>query len=156
MSIGHLQVTAEDFGDGDPIPRRHTCAGSDVSPALRWSGAPDETRAFALLCVDPDAPGGTFFHWGLWGLPVFLDSIPEGYGTGSHLGVHPASNDFGSRGYRGPCPLIGRGTHRYHFIIYALDIAELPIEEPLTCKKLEALARRHALAMGEVVGNFSR
>lgn len=156
MTIGSLRVTATTFADGGPIPRRHTCDGSDTSPALRWAGAPDETRAYALVCTDPDAPGGTFYHWGLWGLPVFLDSLPEGYGAGGHLGVHAATNDFGTRGYRGPCPPYGHGTHRYHFIIYALDTAELVAEQPLTCKKLEALARRHALAIGEAVGGYSR
>lgn len=152
-----LHVTADSFRHGEEMPRRHTCEGADVSPALQWTGAPDQTHAFALICADPDAPGGTFYHWGLWGLPVFMDRLPEGYGgSGPHLGVHAAVNDFGSSGYRGPCPPHGHGRHHYRFIIYALDTVELPTDERLTCKKLEALARRHALATGEVVGTFAR
>ncbi|MGH9259637.1 MAG: YbhB/YbcL family Raf kinase inhibitor-like protein, partial [Acidimicrobiales bacterium] len=55
------------FADGDSIPRRFSCDGDDVSPPLEWSGAPSSTVELALLVEDPDAPGGTFVHWVLWG-----------------------------------------------------------------------------------------
>lgn len=156
MSLPTLQVVADGFGEGQPIPRRFTCDGSNISPALYWSGAPDTTRAFALVCVDPNAPGGHFYHWGLWGLPLFLDSIPEGYGSGTHLGVLVALNDFHGRGYHGPCPPHGHGAHRYHFVVYALDTADQPHDRTLTCRQIESLARRHALAMGEAIGSYAR
>jgi len=51
----HLSSTA--FSDGSAIPSRYTCDGEDLSPPLKWSDPPADTRSFALLCDDPDAPG---------------------------------------------------------------------------------------------------
>ena len=45
------------FDDGGPIPSRFTCDGANASPDLTWSGAPDGTRALALIVTDPDAGG---------------------------------------------------------------------------------------------------
>ena len=57
------------FQHGGAIPRRYTCDGDDVSPPLRWSGAPDKVRSFALIVDDPDAPDPAapkrvHVHWG--------------------------------------------------------------------------------------------
>lgn len=55
------------FQDGAPLPRRHTCEGQDVSPALERTAPSAETRSRALVVEDPDAPGGTGTHWLAWG-----------------------------------------------------------------------------------------
>src|SRR5438034_2948414 len=54
-----LRVTSTAFKDGAAIPRTYTCDGKDRSPPLQWSGAPDGTKSFALICDDPDAPKKT-------------------------------------------------------------------------------------------------
>lgn len=54
-----MELTSSAFEEGDTIPTEHTCDGRDLSPALRWSDAPEETGAFALVVDDPDAPAGT-------------------------------------------------------------------------------------------------
>jgi phosphatidylethanolamine-binding protein (PEBP) family uncharacterized protein len=63
-----LAITSPAFADNGAIPKRHTCEGGDLSPALRWSGAPVETKSFALIVDDPDAPDPgapkmTWVHW---------------------------------------------------------------------------------------------
>ncbi len=40
-----FELTVSGFAPGGWIPERHTCEGPDVSPALSWSGAPDETKS---------------------------------------------------------------------------------------------------------------
>jgi Raf kinase inhibitor-like YbhB/YbcL family protein len=75
MSFG-LRSTA--FGDGEVIPRRHTCEGEDVSPPLSWTDPPEGTRSLALVVDDPDAPGGTFTHWLAWDLEPAAGKLGEG------------------------------------------------------------------------------
>src|SRR5512142_2360773 len=113
-----LDVRTPAFRAGGPIPRRHTCDGEDLSPALSWSGAPESTREFAVVCEDPDAPGGTFVHWVIWGIPKSASALPEGVSAGDAVpglgSARQGTNGFRVRGYRGPCPPPG-GAHHYHF-----------------------------------------
>jgi phosphatidylethanolamine-binding protein (PEBP) family uncharacterized protein len=95
------------FEPGRPIPPRHSCEGEDLSPPLSWSGPPDGTRSLALVVDDPDAPAGTFTHWLGWA----LDPADGGLGEGEGAAVE-GRNDFGTSGYRGPCPPPGHGRRR--------------------------------------------
>lgn len=112
------------FADGDPIPTRYTCDGENVSPALSVAGVPPDGASLALVVDDPDAPGRTFTHWLLWGLPATTESIPEGVPTGETLsdlgGASQGTNDAGVVGYSGPCPPPSDGPHTYRFRLLAL------------------------------------
>lgn len=149
-----LQLTSSAFTAGAPIPARHTCNGQDLSPPLSWSGVPTAVKSLALICGDPDAPGGTFYHWGLYDLPADLGSLGEG--ASIPKGAKTVHNDFGSIGYRGPCPPKGHGTHHYHFRLLALSIPHLTILASGGCKELLAALRPHILASAEFVGTFER
>ena len=72
-----LQMTSAAFENGGPIPTKYTCDGEDVSPPLTWSGVPVDTESLALLYEDPDAPGGTWVHWVLYGTPREVTMLPE-------------------------------------------------------------------------------
>ena len=113
-----FQVFSSAFADGGWIPDLHTCSGADISPAIEWSGAPTDTRSFALLVEDPDAPAGVWCHWLLYDLGGQIRALPQGYKPGS-LGIS-GSNDFGKPGYGGPCPPKGHAPHRYFFRLSAL------------------------------------
>jgi Raf kinase inhibitor-like YbhB/YbcL family protein len=150
-----MKLTSPAFPAGGQIPPRHSCEGADLSPALDWSGVPEGTMSLALICSDPDAPGGTWYHWGLFDIPVSIIRLPDGYKE-SCGGVRPAQNDFGRPGYGGPCPPKGHGVHHYHFTLYALNVAKLDMSEGAKCKELEAAARRHKIAEADLVGLYSR
>ena len=51
-----IQISSSAFVQGNPIPKKYTGEGTDVSPALAWSGLPEKTKELALICDDPDAP----------------------------------------------------------------------------------------------------
>jgi len=149
-----LETTA--FQNGGEIPKRHTCSGADVSPALSWSGVPKGAQSLALIVDDPDAPGGTWTHWVLWNIPAHSPSLPEDVPKNESLrdGGRQGKNDFGRIGYGGPCPPPGK-PHRYYFRIYALDTS-LALKASASRGELEDAMKRHVLTQAEWMGTFRR
>ena len=150
-----MELKSSSFKEGEMIPQNYTCDAQDVSPALEWSAAPENTISFALICDDPDAPMGTWVHWVYYDIPSETSSLPEDVGSqekpagGGTQGI----SDFGRIGYGGPCP--PGGTHRYYFKLYALDIMLdlLPGADKNTLlKKMEG----HILDQAELMGRYRR
>lgn len=149
-----FQLKVEGFPEGGPIPAHYTCEGADISPAISWSGAPEETKSFVLILDDPDAPGGTWNHWLLWDIPATLPSLKPGYRVATP--VKTGTNDFGKQGYGGPCPPKGHGPHRYYFRLFALDAETLHLAMGARRADLDAMVKRHTLATAEYMGRCSR
>jgi Raf kinase inhibitor-like YbhB/YbcL family protein len=150
LSEPGMRLTSPAFEDGEAIPPDHTCTGRDRSPALAWAELPASTRSLALIVDDPDAPRGTFTHWLAWGIDPAAGGLAEG-----ERPPREGRNDFGTVGYRGPCPPRGHGPHRYRFRLHALD-AELDAPGGDTRDRLEAALARHVLTVAELVGRFER
>jgi Raf kinase inhibitor-like YbhB/YbcL family protein len=148
--MAEMALTSPAFEDGDAIPRRHTCEGDDLSPPLAWIWQPSETRSFALVVDDPDAPGGAFTHWLAWGFDPDTSELSEGEAAPTE-----GRNDFGSNGYRGPCPPPGHGPHRYIFRLHALDV-ELGVGSGAGKAQLEQALTDHVLATAELRGTYAR
>ena len=145
-----LEVSSSAFSEGQNIPEKYTCDGENVSPPLAWSGAPANTKSFALICEDPDAPSGTFIHWVLYDLSRETTRLAEGSSSGGKEGT----NGFGKKGYGGPCPPAGK-AHRYFFRVYALDTNALSV----TGSSKESVAsamKGHIVAEGHVMGTYQR
>jgi len=151
-----LQIESSAFEDGATIPKKYTCDGDDRSPALSWTGVPDGTKSFALICDDPDAPMGTWVHWVLWDLPPDTVSLLEGVPADSQLavGAKQGLNSWPRVGYGGPCPPPGK-PHRYYFKLYALD-AELNLPSSTNKAALEKAMKGHILAEAQVMGKYGR
>ncbi len=151
-----IQLTSPAFTTSGALPTEYTCDGPDRSPPLSWSEPPPGTAAFVLVVEDPDAPGGTFTHWLLYDLPAATRSLPPAVPPDETLqsGARQGRNDFGTVGYRGPCPPPGR-PHRYVFRLYALD---RPTGLPPGAQRNEILRalEGHILAIGELVGTYGR
>lgn len=155
FALSKMQLTSTAFEQGGRIPAKHTGEGEDVSPALAWRDAPDGTRAFAIVCHDPDAPlvsKGTygFVHWVLYNIPGTVAGLPEG-AKGHTSGM----TDFGKQGYGGPMPPNGHGTHHYYFWVFALR-EELNLEPGLALWQLLEKIEPHTLGMNRLVGMYSR
>jgi Raf kinase inhibitor-like YbhB/YbcL family protein len=151
-----MKLTSDAFADGQPIPKKYTCDGADVSPALQWSGAPAGTKSFALICDDPDAPMGTWVHWVLYGLPAATDRLPEKTPADDTLpnGARQGLSDFKRTGYGGPCPPPGK-PHHYHFKLYALSI-EITLKPRATKQDLLKAMKGHILAEAWLTGVYQR
>ena len=154
-----LSLTSPAFESGQPIPRRYTCEGNDISPSLDWSGVPEGTKSLALIVDDPDAPDPAapkrvWIHWVLYDIPVSITGLPEGAG-GEDLpeGSREGLNDWKKLGYGGPCPPIGR--HRYFFRLYALDVVLEDLKHP-TKAQLERAMQGHVIGQAELMGTYKK
>ncbi len=150
-TITQFSMRSGDIGDGQPIPQMHSCDGSDQSPALSWDEPPAGTKSFALIVDDPDAPGGTFHHWGAYDIPPTTRSI----GPGQRIGKQ-AMNDAGKSGYMGPCPPKGHGPHHYRFKLYALDVDALTLPSDAKVEQVENAARQHQVGLTQLTGTYER
>lgn len=148
---GDFQLASSAFSEGGAIPRRHTCDGEDVSPALEWSGAPDETQALALIVDDPDARG--FVHWIVYDMSAGRSGgLPEGFSESPDAPAQ-GTNDFRRTGYGGPCP--PSGTHRYVFTLYALSEPTDLSGSPQADEVRDAL-RDRTIAEAKLTGTYTR
>ena len=154
---GNMAITVESsaFASLQSIPAQYTCNGQDISPPLMWKNIPENTKSFAIICDDPDAPGGMWVHWVCYDIPRSVDSIEENIPKTDSLpvGGKQGTTDFGRIGYGGPCP--PSGVHRYFFKVYALDVM-LGLPSGKTKKEIERAMKGHIVAQGELVGKYSR
>ena len=158
-----MNLTSAAFSEGQPIPRKYTGDGHDVSPPLSWSNVPEGTKEFVLICDDPDAPTREpWVHWVIYKIPANVTSLPEGVPKKENLeepaGALQGKNSWPSGqtiGYRGPAPPPGHGTHHYHFKLYALD-TELDVPPGLDKNLLLKAMEGHVIGRGELVGTYER
>jgi Raf kinase inhibitor-like YbhB/YbcL family protein len=109
-----LTVTSTAFTEGGTIPAEFTCSGAGHRPPLSWTGN-GSAKAYAIVVVDPDAPGGNYYHWTVLDLPAGSTSV----GDTLPAGAHELKNTGGDKGWKPPCP--PAGTHHYRFTVYALN-----------------------------------
>lgn len=152
-----MELSSSTFAPRGEIPVRHTCEGEDVAPPLQWRGVPEGTASLVLIVDDPDAPDPaaprmTWVHWVLFDIPPTAPGLPDG-GRPLPAGTREGLNDWGRRGYGGPCPPIGR--HRYVFRLHALD-ALLPALPQPTRAAVEQAMRGHVLARAELIGTYQK
>jgi Raf kinase inhibitor-like YbhB/YbcL family protein len=156
ISKSKMIITSTAFHNDSTIPQQYTCQGEDISPALAWTGAPADAQSFALLCEDPDAPGGTYIHWVIYNIPATERGLAENFPKRDKLpnGTRQGVNDFKQMGYGGPCPPPGK-AHRYYFKLYALD-AMINIPGEATRDQLLNAMHGHILAEGETMGTYAK
>lgn len=151
-----FELKSAAFSASGEIPKKFSCDGPDVSPALSWGDPPTGTQGISLIMDDPDAPVGTWVHWVLYDLPATARELPENVPKDQELksGARQGRNDFGKIGYGGPCPPPGR-PHRYFFKLYALD-TKVNLKTGASKAELEKAMRGHILAQTELMGRYKR
>lgn len=152
-----LTINSPAFATDQKIPNQFSREGGNMSPPIEWHGAPRGTRSYALVVEDPDAPSGTFMHWGAYDIPANLQQLSEGAGSRDPgAALQMAVNDFGNARYDGPQPPPGHGTHHYHFRLFALDVPKLDMPSNCAVEEVLEAAEDHALEEAEFVGTFER
>ena len=150
-----FKLISPEFAEGQPIPRKFTCDGLDISPPLSWQDVPTGTKSLTLILNDPDAPAGDWVHWVLYNLPASTRHLAEAMTTEKALpdGTLQGRNSWHQVRYGGPCP--PSGTHRYFFRLYALD-CELKMEGGAERQDVLSAMQGHILAEAQLMGIYSR
>ena len=146
-----FHLTSPAFDEGGTIPRRFTCDGDDVSPALEWAGAPETTSALILIVDDPDARG--FVHWIVLDLPGADGDLPKGVSPTADT-LQQGRNDFGNVGWGGPCP--PSGTHHYRFTLTAIAAPLGLAGHPSAQDVAAALGKAEVLGKADLTGTYRR
>lgn len=146
--VPQFSLTSTDMTDGEALqPAQYSAdsGGADVSPQLSWWGFPAETASFAVTMYDPDAPTGSgFWHWAVANLPVSTTNLAAGAGAAAHGAAANAAgsalpegsltlpNELRLSSFSGAAPPPNTGTHRYQFIVHAVDVPILDLDPQST------------------------
>ena len=143
------------FDKGD-FPKKHTCDGEDISPRIDIDRI--HSPFLAIILDDWIGPDERFTHWLMWdiGARSFIpENIPRIAELSEPFPALQGTNNFGTIGYRGPCPPPGQ-THTYYFNVYGLD-AKLGIPAGSARSVLEKAMKAHTLQYGgQAIATYSR
>jgi Raf kinase inhibitor-like YbhB/YbcL family protein len=150
-AVGGFTVTSDDITDGEWLAEEFVFAGGNTSPRLSWSGFPETTQGFVVTMFDPDAPTPSgFWHWVVVGLDVATIELPRGAGAigdaSLPTGAFHLRNDFSQKAYAGSAPPPGDRAHRYFFVVHAIDVRSLKVDEDATPAAVSFRLAFHTLA----------
>jgi Raf kinase inhibitor-like YbhB/YbcL family protein len=164
--VASFELTSEDIGHGqtlrlDQVSGVFGAGGTDTSPQLSWSGFPEGTKSFAVTMYDPDAPTASgFWHWAVLDIPAAVTELPRGAGdeegSGLPAGAIQLRNDSGSRRFIGAAPPPGHGPHRYHFVVHAVDVDSLDLDDQATPALLGFTLFGHTLGRAMIVAEYEQ
>ncbi|CAN5451931.1 YbhB/YbcL family Raf kinase inhibitor-like protein [soil metagenome] len=134
------------------------CKGKNISPELEWSGAPANTKSFALIVHDPDARTGVggFTHWIVFDIPASTSKLPRAAGANRGRGLVQHASSFGTASWGGPCPPAGDPPHQYTFTLYALSAAKLAIPATASQGYAGFLINQRAIASAQFTAEAAR
>lgn len=159
-----LKVSSSSIKEGGVITNAQVfngfgCSGDNVSPDLQWTGAPKDTKFFAVTVYDPDAPTGSgWWHWVIFNIPADVTSLDSK--AGNERGTLPkgaiqSRTDFGKPGYGGPCPPAGDKPHKYTFRVIALK-DKIPLDQDASGALVGFYINSMKLADGKLTAKYGR
>lgn len=153
-----LELSSKEFRNQEFMPKKYGCLADNISPELSWTGAPKETKSFALLVEDPDAPKQIWVHWILFNIDKNINKLEENFNIEDYKSISKdikeGKNTFLNNNYGGPCPPEGE-THKYIFRLYALDKI-LDLDSGATKDRFLNAISGHVLDQAELIGLYKK
>ena len=160
-----FRLTSATWREGGTVPRESVydqsgCHGANLSPDMDWFGAPANTKSFAITMFDLDATkSGGWSHWVMFNVPANVSKLDAGAGTAESkrtpIDAVECVNDYGTRGYGGPCPPPG-AVHRYVLSLYALKVDKLPVNRDAPPAKVVKQIEANALAVARMTVKYGQ
>ena len=166
VHAGELILISSDLAQGQKLSNQLVfngfgCTGENQSPALRWQGAPAETKSFAITVYDPDAPTGSgWWHWVMFDIPSTTHALSRNAGSDDSKslpkGAIQSRTDFGTAAFGGACPPQGDTPHRYQFTVWALDADTLGLDAHASAAMVGFMLNQHKLANYTIEAWYNR
>ena len=156
-----FKVTSEDITDGLFSISQYSGifgvkGGNDISPHLKWSGAPADTKSYTVTMFDVDAPTGSgFWHWAVVNIPASINELATGAGDEYSSGIPEEAfqlpNDARIAKYIGAAPPTGHGEHRYYIVVHALNVEDIGVAKDGTPALLGFNINNHILGRAVII-----
>jgi hypothetical protein len=161
IKVSSAQIAPRATIADEQVANTFGCKGGNISPEVKWSGAPAGTKSYAVTIYDPDAPTGSgFWHWVVYNIPATATELPKNAGDlKANLmpaGAVQSRTDFGVPGFNGPCPPPGDKPHRYHLTVFAVDVPKLDGDQNTPAAVVGFQLHFHTLAKGVLTGTYGR
>jgi Raf kinase inhibitor-like YbhB/YbcL family protein len=137
------------------------CSGENKSPVLNWSGAPKDTKSFAVTVYDPDAPTGSgWWHWVVINIPADVTGLTGNAGalnsTTLPKGAVQGRTDYGVAAWGGTCPPQGDKPHHYIFTVYALKTDKIEVPADATAALTGYMIHANMLGKASFTARYGR
>lgn len=161
FSLSSESVTAGSQLTEEQVYNGFGCTGKNVSPDLKWSPGPAETKSYAITVYDPDAPTGSgWWHWIVYNIPADVTQLSTGAGdvSGKSLpaGAVQGRSDFGTFDFGGACPPPGDEDHRYIFTVFALNTEKIELPADATAALIGFMVNANTIAKASFTAKYGR
>ena len=137
------------------------CTGKNVSPDVKWTAGPKDTKSYAVTVYDPDAPTGSgWWHWIVYNIPANVTELSAGAGdaSGKQLpqGALQGRTDYGTHDFGGACPPKGDKPHRYIFTVFALKTEKIEVPTDASAALIGFMLNANQLAKASFTAKYNR
>jgi phosphatidylethanolamine-binding protein (PEBP) family uncharacterized protein len=113
----NFKLTSPTVAESGMLPAEYTCDGAAATLALSWSGAPAETKSYAVIMHHEASPTDIHWYWVLYDLPASVTSLSKNVSGIGTLGTNSVNDQTA---YTPPCSK-GPGPKVYTYTVYALS-----------------------------------
>ena len=149
-NLPQLAISSTALDANGHISTEFTCDGASASPPVEWTGAPAETKSFALSLWHT-APDMEKSYWVIYGIPANVTKLARNAKSTGTIGL----NDKRKAAYDPMCSK-GPGVKTYHITVYALSAEPKLSADQATRANLLSAIKEITIAEGTLDFQYER